>query len=221
MPVSIFCRIIKLAIILLKKTNKMKTNKKLLSAFLVTGLLSFSLALNAPLANAATKTIKDLIVKSTDDSDNTIKAVKDGHTYTIDATNATLRKEKSGSKSLKFSQIKDGDVLNVTGSVSKRDVTATLVRDLSTTKKATMYGVVKEINDTTLTVKIETPDRGKITVAVLKSTKVTYDGKKRKFADIRLKDKVLVTGTWNSSKKTITKTKNFDILVKKDYDDLD
>lgn len=200
-----------------------QTNKKLLAAGLV-GCVAFAVMALAPVSTqAATKTIKNLIVKSTDDSDHTIKAVKDGSTYTIDATNATLKKSKSGSKSLKFSQIKDGDVLNVKGSVSKHDVTASEVRDLSTTSSATFYGVVVvgEINSTTQTVKIETTDRGKITVAILKSTKITYDGKKRVFKDIHEKDKVLVTGTWNSSKKTITKTKNFDILVKDDYDKLD
>jgi len=201
----------------------MQTNKKIVSASLI-GCLIFAVAALAPApTKAATKTIKNLVVKSTDDSDHTIKAVKSGTTYTIDATNATLKKSKSGSKSLKFSQIKDEDVLNVKGSVSKHDVTASEVRDLSTTSSATFYGVVVagEINSTTQTVKIETIDRGKITVAIIKSTKITYDGKKRAFKDIREKDKVLVTGTWNSSKKTITKTKNFDILKKSDYDKLD
>jgi len=174
-------------------------------------------------SQAATKTIKNLIVKSTDDSDHTIKAVKNGHTYTItvDTTTTKLYKSKSGKKTLTFSKIKDGDVLRVKGSEHDRDVTATEVRDLSTTKSATMYGVVDEINSTTQTVKIKTTDRGKMTVAIVKSTKTTYDGKKRTFADIREDDKILVTGTWNSSKKTITKTKNFDILVKDDYDKLD
>jgi hypothetical protein len=132
-----------------------------------------------------------------------------------------MYKSKSGKKTLKFSSIKDGDVLNVKGSEHDRDVTATEVRDISTTKSATIYGVVDEINSTTQTVKIKTTDRGKITVAISTSTKITYDGKKRTFADIREDDKVLVTGTWNSSKKTITKTKNFDILVKDNYDKLD
>lgn len=200
----------------------MTTNKKLLAAVLVVGLLSTSFVFVASSAFAATKTIKNMIVESTDDSDHTIDAVKDGHTYTItvDTTTTKIYKSKSGKKVLKFSSIHDGDVLNVTGSLHDRDIAATLVRDLSTTKSATMYGVVDEINETTQTVKIKTIDRGKMTVAILKSTKITYDGKKRKFADIRDKDKVLVTGTWNSSKKTITKTKNFDILVKKDYDEL-
>lgn len=199
----------------------MQAKTKAASLAAVVCMSFLSLAIISLPAQAATKTIKNLIVKSTDDSDHTIKAVKDGSTYTIDAMNATLKKSKSGSKSLKFSQIKDGDVLNVKGSVSHHDVTASEVRDLSTTKSATMYGVVDEINSTTQTVKIKTTDRGKITVAIVKSTKVTYDGKKRIFKDIREKDKVLVTGTWNSSKKTITKTKNFDILVKDDYDKLD
>jgi len=54
-----------------------------------------------------TKTVKDMIVKSTDDSKETIKAVKDGDTYTIDASSATMKKESKGSKSMKFSDLKD------------------------------------------------------------------------------------------------------------------
>ena len=120
-----------------------------------------------------------------------------------------------------FSDFKDGDVLNVKGAYDKRDVTATRIVDLSTTKTATMYGVVDSISPATQTVKIKTTKRGKITVAISKSTKIKYNGKKKKFADIREDDKVLVTGNWNSSKDTITKTKNFNILVKDDYKKLD
>ncbi|MFA6193667.1 MAG: hypothetical protein WC726_02275 [Parcubacteria group bacterium] len=201
----------------------MKINKKILFAGMVGCAVVAVMALTSVPTQAATKTIKNLIVQSTDDSDHTIKAVKSGHTYTItvDTTTTKMYKSKSGHTTLKFSAIHDGDVLNVKGSEHDRDVTATEVRDLSTTKSATMYGVVDEINSTTQTVKIKTTDRGKITVAIVKSTKITYDGKKRVFKDIREKDKVLVTGTWNSSKKTITKTKNFDVLVKDDYDKLD
>ncbi len=200
----------------------MKTNKKTISLALAGCLILSSLAFAVLSVRAATnKTVKNLIVKSLNDDRKEIKAVKDGHTYTIDAKNAKIRKEKSGSKSMKFSSIKKGDVLYAKGSYDDHDVTATLVRDLSVTKKATFYGVVTERNSATQTVKIETLKRGKITAAILKSTKVTYDGKKRTFDDIRDDDEVLVTGTWNHSKKTITKTKNFDILVKDDYDDLD
>jgi hypothetical protein len=200
-----------------------QTNKKLLSVGLIGCAVIAVMALTSAPTQAATKTIKNLIVKSTSNTDHEIKAVKNGSTYTItvDTTTTKIYKSKSGHTTLKFSAIHDGDVLNIKGSVSKHDVTASEVRDLSTTKSATMYGVVDEINSTTQTVKIKTTDRGKITVAIVKSTKITYDGKKRVFKDIREKDKVLVTGTWNSSKKTITKTKNFDILVKDDYSKLD
>lgn len=194
-----------------------------IAAALAGCLVLFFFAAANPEARAGTKnkTVKDMIVKSTDDSDNTIKAVKDGDTYTIDAASATIKKESKSGKSMTFSDLKDGDVLDVKGSFDKRDVTATEVRDLSTTKSATFYGVVDSISSATQTVKINTNKRGKITVAISKSTKITYDGKKKKFADIRADDKVLVTGTWNSSKKTITKTKNFDILVKDNYTKLD
>ncbi|TSA44454.1 hypothetical protein D4R51_03815, partial [bacterium] len=80
---------------------------------------------------------------------------------------------------------------------------------------------VDSISSATQTVKIVSTKRGKITVAISKSTSIKYDSKKKKFADIREDDKVLVTGTWNHSKKTITSTKKFYILVKDDYSKLD
>ena len=129
----------------------MQTSKKILFMVVIGCAVIAVMALTSVPTQAATKTIKNLIVKSTDDSDHTIDAVKNGHTYTItvDTTTAKIYKSKSGKKTLKFSSIKDGDVLNVKGSEHNRDVTASEVRDLSTTKSATMYGVVDEINSTT------------------------------------------------------------------------
>lgn len=199
-----------------------KTNKKSIALIVPVCLAVCFFALVPATQAAKNKTIKDLIVKSTDDSDHTVKAIKDGHTYaiTVDTTSTKLYKSKSGHTTFDFSDVKKGDVLQVKGSEHDRDVTATEVRDLSMTKSATMYGVVSEINSSTQTVKIETPKRGEITVAILKSTSIKYDGKKRAFKDIREDDKVLVTGTWNHDKKTITKTKKFYMLVKEDYDAL-
>jgi hypothetical protein len=199
----------------------MKT-KKVAPLVLAGCFFVFFGTLAVPAAMASTKTEKKLVIKSIDDSKREIKAVKHGNTYTIDTSSTTkLRKESSGSKTLKFSDFKKGDVINVTGSFDGHDVTATTVRDLSVTKNATFYGVVDSITTSTKTVKIITPKRGTITVAVLSSTKVTYDGGKKQFSDIRKDDKVLIRGNWSKSKKTITKTKDFDILVKSDYDALD
>jgi hypothetical protein len=199
----------------------MKT-KKIAPLVLAGCFFAFFGAFTVPAAMAKNKTEKKMVIKSIDDSKREIKAVKDGSTFTIDTSSTTkFRKESKGSKTLKFSDFKKGDVINVTGSFDSHDVTATTVRDLSVTKSATFYGVVDSINTSTQTVKIITPKRGTITVAVLSSTKITYDGSKKKFSDIREEDKVLIRGTWNKSKKTITKTKNFDVLVKDDYDGLD
>jgi hypothetical protein len=200
----------------------METNKKIFALVVPVNLAVCFFALAPATQAAKNKTIKDLIVKSTDDSDHTIKAVNGGHTYTItvDTTSTKLYKSKSGHTTFDFSDVKKGDVLQVKGSEHDRDVTATEVRDLSMTKSATMYGVVSEINSSTQTVKIETLKRGEITVAILKSTSIKYNGKKRAFKDILKDDKVLITGTWNHDKETITKTKKFYILIKNDYDAL-
>ena len=71
----------------------MKT-KKITAVALAGCLVLFFFATVNPAAQAAAKnkTVKDMIVKSTDDSKETIKAVKDGDTYTIDASSATMKK---------------------------------------------------------------------------------------------------------------------------------
>lgn len=172
---------------------------------------------------AEAKTEKNLVIKSIDDDQKEIKALKNGDTYTIDASSAKIRKGSSGNKSMTFSQLSSGDVINVEGTFTDKDVTATKVRDLSYNdkKSVTFYGKIDSINTAAKTIKIKTLHRGKLTVAVLNSTKIKdKDNKTILLGDLEKGDRVLVRGTWSRTKKTITKTKSIEALHDSDYDDL-
>lgn len=195
--------------------------KKILISF---GAMIFLAGLVFLAKAAEHKTVKNAIIEKISHSAKTLEAVKSGTTYVVDAKNAKIRKGSSGSKSLKYSKVKKGDVINIEGSFDDENVTATKIRDLSYYNKhtATFYGVIDSLTESTKTFKIDTLDRDKQTVAVLNSTDIeNKDGDDIEFSDLKEDDKVLVRGTWNDSKNTITKTKWVEVLDDDDYDDLD
>lgn len=172
---------------------------------------------------ATTKTVKNAIIEKISHSAKTLEAVKDGTTYVVNASSAKIRKGSTGSKSLKYSKVKKGDVINIEGSFDDENVTATKIRDISYYNKhtTTFYGVIDSLTESTKTFKIDTLDRDKQTVAVLNSTDIEdKDGHNIEFSDLKEDDLVLVRGTWNDSKNTITKTKWVNVLDDDDYEDL-
>jgi len=173
---------------------------------------------------AEAKVVKNAIIEKISHSAKTLEAVKSGTTYVVDAKNAKIRKGSSGSKSLKYSKVKKGDVINIEGSFDDKDVTATKIHDLSYNNKktATFYGVIDSLTESTKTFKIDTLDRDKQTVAVLNSTDIeNKDGHDIDFSDLQENDKILVRGKWSDKNNTITKTKWVTILDKDNYEDLD
>lgn len=174
--------------------------------------------------SAEAKTVKKMVIKSINDDDKTIKAIKNGDEYTVNAASAKIRKGASSTKKMNFSTLEEGDVITVEGSFSDRNVTATKVRDLSyyDQKTVTFYGTIDSLTQDATTLKIEPLERSKQTVAVLSSTKIKdKDGGKIKFSDLKEDDRVLITGKWSRKKNTITKTKTIDVLDDDDYEDLD
>ena len=150
--------------------------------------------------------------------------MKDGTTYVVNASSAKIRKGSSGSKSLKYSKVKKGDVINIEGSFDDENVTATKIRDLSYYHKhtTTFYGVIDSLTESTKTFKIDTSDRDKQTVAIISSTDIeNKDGNDIEFSDLKEDDKVLIRGKWDDKKNTITKTKWVNVLDDDDYEDLE
>jgi len=173
---------------------------------------------------ADAKTVKEMVVKSVDHDEKTLKAIKNGDTYSVNAANAKIRKGKTGGNSMSFSRVKEGDVVTIEGSFDDTDVTAIKVRDLSYNNKktATFYGTIDSITSSTKTIKIDTLDRDKQTIAVLDSTDITNcDDDEISLSDLKEDDIILVRGKWNDSKNTITKTKWIEVLDSDDYEDLD
>ncbi len=110
-------------------------SKKTFPAALAIALVA-SWAFSSPTAEA--KTVKKMIVESINYTEKTLKAVKNGDTYTITAANAKIRKGSNTSKSMTFSQIRKGNVITVEGSFDGKDVTASKIRDLSYYDKNTV-----------------------------------------------------------------------------------
>lgn len=191
----------------------------------------FPLAVLALLASAAlmvqivqAKTIKKMVVKSIDHDEKTLEAVKEGDTYTVNATSAKIRKGSTSTKSLNFSTVREGDVVTIEGTFDDTNVTATKVRDLSYYDKhtVTFYGEVESINTDTNTFKIDTLDRDDQTVSITSSTKFRdEDDDKIEFANLKEDDIVLITGKWNRKKDTITRTTSVYVQDEDDYEDLD
>ncbi|MFA5871089.1 MAG: DUF5666 domain-containing protein [Parcubacteria group bacterium] len=190
--------------------------------FLTISFCAFSAGIKA--VEAKTKILKKAIIKDINKDTKVIKAIKEGDTYTIYASSAKYRKGATSSNSMKFSTIKEGDVITVEGSFDGKKVTATKIRDLSyyDKKTVTFYGTIDSTNATTSTLKINTIDRDDQAVSILSSTKIKNEnGKKIKLADLKEDDRVLVKGKWSRKKNTITKTQTIDILNDDDYSDLD
>lgn len=172
---------------------------------------------------SAKRTLKNAIVKEISQSAKTLTVIKDGSAYAVSASSAKIRKGSSGSKSIKYSKIKKGDVVNIEGSFDDNNITATKVWDLSYNNKKTVtfYGVVYSLKASAKIFKINTFSRKRQTVTVLDSTVIENDDDIIDYSDLAEDDKVLIRGTWSESKKTITKTNWIRVLNDDDYEDLD
>ena len=195
--------------------------QKIFLSALVFGLAASGIFLGN---SAEAKTVKKMVIKSINDDDKTIKTIKNGDEFTVNAATAKIRKGASSTKKMNFSTLEVGDVITVEGSYSDRNVTASKVRDLSyyDKKTVTFYGTIDSLTEAKNQIKITPLERKKQTITVLSSTKIKdKDGDKIKFSDLKEDDRVFVTGKWNRKKNTITKTKTIDVLDDDDYEDLD
>lgn len=192
--------------------------KKKLLTILASGLVVFSLA---HLAEA--KTVKNAVIKNIDSGDKTLEVVKAGKTYTVSAGSAKIVKG-TGEKKIKFSKLKEGDVVKLEGSFDGENVTATRIRNYSFNDKkyAIFYGRVDSLDEGANTFKIDTPDRGFQTVTVIGSTDIeNKDNDDINLSDLEAGDRVLLRGKWSDKLNTIAKTDWVEVLDNDDYDDLD
>ncbi|MFA5926452.1 MAG: DUF5666 domain-containing protein [Parcubacteria group bacterium] len=194
----------------------MKKTKFLLT--LAGGLLVFSLA---QLAEA--KTVKNAVIKDIDSSDKMLEVVKGGKTYTVSAGSAKIVRG-TGEKKIKFSKLKEGDVIKIEGSFDGESVTATRIQNYSFNDKryAIFYGKVDSLDESASTFKISTLDRGSQNVTVIGSTDIEdEDNDDINLSDLKADDRMLLRGKWSDKYNTITKTDWIEVLDDDDYDDLD
>ncbi|MFA6193291.1 MAG: DUF5666 domain-containing protein [Parcubacteria group bacterium] len=194
----------------------MKKTKILLA--LAGGLLVFSLA---QLAEA--KTVKNAVIKDIDSGDKTLEVVKGGKTYTVSAGSAKIVRG-TGEKNIKFSKLKEGDVIKIEGSFDGESVTATKIRNYSFNDKkyAVFYGKISSLDEGANTFKINTLERGSQNVTVIGTTDMEdEENDDINFSDLKADDRVLVRGKWSDKHNTITKTDWVEVLDDDDYDDLD
>lgn len=180
------------------------------------GLVVFSLA-----HFADAKTVKNAVIKDIDSDDKTLEVVKAGKTYTVSAGSAKIVRG-TGEKKIKFSKLKEGDVVKLEGSFDGESVTATRIRDYSFNDKryAIFYGKVDSLDEGASTFKINTLDRGSQNVTVIGTTDIeNKDNDDISLSDLKEDDLVLLRGKWSDKNNTITKTEWVEVLDDDDYDD--
>jgi hypothetical protein len=195
----------------------MKKTKFLL--ILAGGLLVFSLV-----QFAEAKTVKNAVIKDISSSAKTLEVVKAGKTYSVKVESAKIVRGSTGEKKIKFSKLKEGDVIKIEGSFDGETVIATRIRDYSYNDKryAIFYGKISSLDESVSTFKISTLDRGPQNVTVIGSTDIeNKDNDDINLSDLEEDDRILLRGKWSDKYNTITKTEWVEVLDDDDYDDLD
>jgi len=152
--------------------------------------------------------LKNALVTAVDTTTETITAAKDGVTYTVDASGATLRR-KYGAKCDLY-EIMTGDYIWVWGRMSGTNITARKVKDYSIQKwKASFVGTITFIDSLTTyndnegrvyqQFEIESRHRGNQVIRVYDTTRLKYKGASKTFSDLAVGQEVVATGIWNNT----------------------
>lgn len=124
--------------------------------------------------------------------------------YTVDATNAKFIKRFGGA--LNLADIQTNDRLNVVGTLSGTNITATQIRDLSLQNyRGTFVGTVDSVGSNNFVLK--SVKRGNQTINTTSTTVYRLNGKVGQFSDISVGAKATVTGTWDRSNQNVTATR--------------
>jgi len=121
--------------------------------------------------------------------------------YTVDATNAKILRKYGAS--LAIADIQTGDSLNVRGTVSGGNVTATTIRDMSQQQvNATFSGTVVSVNGSSFV--LATRQRGSQTINTTSSTTFKENGQTSvSMGNVTVGENVMASGVWDSTNKTV------------------
>jgi len=133
---------------------------------------------------------------------------KDDKAYTVKVTDKTVLLRKFGGKS-DLNEFSVGDILSVRGKwtdEAKTILEARVIRDLSIQKrKGTFWGTIKSKSADGLTFVLLSVNRGEQTVMTDASSKFFDRAEKAiTFADLKIADRVRVSGLWDSKLNKIT-----------------
>lgn len=144
------------------------------------------------------------IGKVTSINGNSIVILANKNSYTVDVTNAKLLRRLGGAMNL--SDIQVNDRLNVVGTRSGTNITASSVRNLSLqTHHGTFVGTVDSVGTDSFVLK--SMKRGNQTINTNSSTNYRHNGKSEQFSDIVVGAKVTVSGVWDRSNSNVTASK--------------
>src|SRR4030042_2140390 len=121
----------------------MQKVKILLPVALFLAFFAFAGSTNAKSGNGIK--LKNAVITSVDSRSNTVIATKNGTEYTIDTSNATVRR-RYGAKA-EFSEMMEGDYIWVWGTQEGTTIMARKIKDMSIQKwKGTLTGTITSLS---------------------------------------------------------------------------
>jgi hypothetical protein len=142
-----------------------------------------------------------------------ITATKNGTTYTIDATNAVVKRRYGATAA--FSEMLTGDYIWVWGTIDGTNITARKIRDNSIQKwKATFAGTITAINNFDISdprgnyheFTLQSRHRGVQTVRLYSTTRIKYKRTSLTFTDLAVGETITAKGIWNNTHSIVYNT---------------
>jgi len=185
-------------------------------------LLAFFVIAGKAEASSSNKIkLRNAVITAVNTETKTITAEKNGTTYTIDASGATLRR-KYGAK-CEIYELIAGDYIWVWGRISETNtIIAKKVKDYSIQKwKGSFVGTITIIDSGTYTdsqgrnyqqFEIESRHRGNQVIRVYDTTLIKYRKESKTFSDLAVGQEIVAKGTWNNTHSFVYDTVRVKIL---------
>jgi hypothetical protein len=176
----------------------------------------FAFAADAKKSNSAQGIrIKNGQIASIDYSTKIITVAQNNITYTIDATNAVVKRRYGATAA--FTEMITDDWIWVWGTIDGTNITAKRIRDNSIQKwKANFTGTIATIDDLNTYVDnagnsyqqftLQSRHRGTQTVRVYNTTRIKYKSSSKNFVDLAIGDTITAKGIWNNTSSSIYNT---------------
>jgi len=157
--------------------------------------------------------IKNGQITNIDYATKIITVTKNNTTYTIDATNAVVKRRYGATAA--FSEMLPNDYIWVWGTIDGMSITARKIKDNSIQKwKASFTGTITAINNNEISdtrgnyheFTLQSRHRGVQTVRVYGTTRIKYKKLSKSFADLVVGETITVKGIWNNTNSIVYNT---------------